>query len=178
LYERLKGWVSALRLIASVASLTDAATVAELAQHAPGNMSILVNALPRADLTDLLSRGDFKATIFAPTNRAFEAALLKLKLTPVALYADKKKLTEILSYHVVPGQALKVGDLRDGQRLRTQLKHELRVRADKAAGLTIKGADDDARVVAQDLVAGQSVIHVIDTVLLPPAKPSASVSAS
>ena len=59
-------------------------------------MSILVNALPRADLSKLIADPNLKATIFAPTNRAFEAALLKLKLSPRQLYADKTALTNIL----------------------------------------------------------------------------------
>ncbi|GBF94457.1 hypothetical protein Rsub_06991 [Raphidocelis subcapitata] len=88
-------------------------------------MSILINALPRADLNPTIADPNFKATILAPTNRAFEAALLKLKLTPK-----------------------------------------------QGAGTMFVGASETAKIVAADIAAGQSVIHVVDTVLLPPTKPS------
>eukprot|EP00879_Flechtneria_rotunda_P000072 GHRR01000110.1.p1 GENE.GHRR01000110.1~~GHRR01000110.1.p1 ORF type:complete len:213 (+),score=94.51 GHRR01000110.1:158-796(+) len=143
-------------------------TVAELAEHAPGNVSILINGVDRADLHNIIADPDFKATIFAPTNRAFEVALLKLKLTPAQLYADKTALTNILSYHTINGQSLTAADLKNDQELTTVSQHKLRVKVDKVAGTAIQGDQDTAKVVAADIKAGQSVIHVIDTVLLPP----------
>jgi len=46
-----------------------AGTVAELAEHAPSNMSILVNALNRVDLHQTIADPNFSGTIFAPTNK-------------------------------------------------------------------------------------------------------------
>eukprot|EP00775_Hariotina_reticulata_P013542 gene13542-13668_t len=148
-----------------------AGTVAELAEHAPSNMSILVNALNRVDLHQTIADPNFSGTIFAPTNKAFRVALLKLKLTPEQLYADKTALTNILSYHVVGGQALAAGDLKDGQQLTTVSQQPLTVHVDKVAGTSIQGGEDTAKVLAVDIKAGKAIIHVIDTVLLPP-KPS------
>ncbi|KAI8472577.1 MAG: FAS1 domain-containing protein [Monoraphidium minutum] len=147
-------------------------TVAELAAHAPGNMSILINAVPRADLDPIIAKPDLKVTILAPTNRAFREALLKLKLTPKQLYADKTALTNILSYHVIADQALKVGDLKDGQEFTTVSHHKIGVNVDKVAGTVFKGATESAKVIAADIMAGQSIIHIVDTVMLPPPKPS------
>lgn len=58
-----------LLLLPPAACSCQAATVAELAQHAPGNMSILINALNRADLNQVIADPNFSGTIFAPTNK-------------------------------------------------------------------------------------------------------------
>lgn len=146
-------------------------TVADLAQHAPGNMSILINAVNRADLQTVIADPEFTATIFCPTNKAFRLALLKLKLTPEQLYADKTALTNILSLHVINGQALSVGDLKDGQEIETVSKQKLTVHVDKVDGTRIQAGDDIAQVLAGDVKAGKSIIHIVDAVLIPP-KPS------
>lgn len=74
----------------------DPSTVAELAQNAPGNMSLLVDGVERAGLDTAIADPAFEATIFAPTNRAFEIALIKFKITPAQLWTDKTALTNIL----------------------------------------------------------------------------------
>ena len=67
-----------------------------------------------------------------PPLQAFRVALLKLKLTPKQLYADKTALTNILSYHVIPGKAQAAADLKDGQELTTvNQKDKLKVIMDK-----------------------------------------------
>ncbi|WIA33292.1 hypothetical protein OEZ86_006432 [Tetradesmus obliquus] len=151
-----------------------AKTVAELADHAPGNVSMLVNGVKRADLQAVIGDPNWEATIFCPTNRAFRTALLKLKIKITDLYTDKTALMNILSYHTVPGPALTAGQLKDGQQLTTVSKHTLTVHVDKVEGTSIAGASDTGKVVAADIKAGKTVIHVIDEVLLPP-KPSAEL---
>jgi uncharacterized surface protein with fasciclin (FAS1) repeats len=148
-----------------------APTVADLAQHAPSNMSILINAVDRADLQTVIANPDFTATIFCPTNKAFRLALLKLKITPAQLYADKTTLTNILSYHVIDGKALAISDLKDGQELTTVSKQKITAKVDKVAGTSIQGGEESAQVLAGDVKAGKSIIHIVDAVLLPP-KPS------
>jgi uncharacterized surface protein with fasciclin (FAS1) repeats len=59
------------------------------------------------------------------------AALAKMKLTPVQLYADHTKLLDILSYHTIGGPALAAGDLKDGQQLTTVNQHTLTVHVDR-----------------------------------------------
>lgn len=63
--------------------------------------------------------------------QAFRLALLKLKITPAQLYADKTTLTNILSYHVISNQALAIGDLKDGQELTTVSQQKITVKVDK-----------------------------------------------
>jgi uncharacterized surface protein with fasciclin (FAS1) repeats len=130
-----------------------------------GKFTVLAEALTKADLvTTLKGAGPF--TVFAPTDDAFAAALKSLNITKDQLFADKAKLSSILTYHVVAGKvpASEVVKL-DGKSAKT-------VNGGTVA-ITIKGSDvylnGDTKVVQADIAASNGVIHVIDKVLLPPA---------
>ncbi len=122
----------------------------------------LVAALKQADLvTSLSNAGPF--TVFAPTNAAFE----KLPAGTVdGLMKDDKKedLQNILQYHVAVS-AMKAESFKDGQVLGM-------VNGDNAT-INIKDGkvmlNNSATIVAS-IPASNGMIHVIDAVLLPPAK--------
>ncbi|MFY7953151.1 MAG: fasciclin domain-containing protein [Armatimonadaceae bacterium] len=131
---------------------------------AAGNkdFSTLVTAVKAAGLVEVLSgKGPF--TVFAPTNAAF-AKIPKEKLD--AILKDKKLLTAILTYHVVPGKvmAADVVKLKDGTKVKTVQGASITVGL--KGGVTV----DKAKVVKTDIEASNGVIHVIDTVILPPTK--------
>jgi uncharacterized surface protein with fasciclin (FAS1) repeats len=97
----------------------------------------------------LTGKGPF--TVFAPTDEAF-AKLPEGTLE--ALLADKDKLTQILTYHVVPGK----------------------VNAEAVSGVsklsTVQGNElpvADIKIAKTDIKASNGVIHVIDEVLIPDA---------
>lgn len=122
-----------------------------------GSFTTLVAAVQAAGLVDTL-KGDGPFTVFAPTDEAFA------KLPPgtvEALLADKAKLTAILTYHVVPGRvtAADVGGLTTATTVQGGA-----LAIDTSAGVKI----NDATVVKADVMASNGVIHVIDTVLMPP----------
>ncbi|MEO8692156.1 MAG: fasciclin domain-containing protein [Acidimicrobiales bacterium] len=130
-----------------------------------GKFTVLAEALTKADLvTTLKGTGPF--TVFAPTDDAFAAALKSLNITKDQLFADKAKLSSILTYHVVAGKvpASEVVKL-DGKSAKT-------VNGGTVA-IALKGSDvylnGDTKVVQADIAASNGVIHVIDKVLLPPA---------
>jgi len=124
-----------------------------------GRFTTLVAAVQAAGLAETLS-GEGPFTVFAPTDDAFA----KLpEGTVEALLGDIPALSEILLYHVLPGKVMasQAGEL---------------TYAETAAGIDvrIKLMDgklfiNDAEVVISDIEASNGVIHVIDTVLLPPA---------
>jgi uncharacterized surface protein with fasciclin (FAS1) repeats len=124
--------------------------------------STLVAALKQAELVTALSNaGPF--TVFAPTNAAFD----KLPAGTVdGLMKDDKKsdLQNILQYHVTTS-ALKAEFLTDGMTLGM-------VNGDKVS-ISVKDGkimlNGSATVVAS-VPASNGMIHVIDAVLLPPAK--------
>lgn len=123
------------------------------------NFSTLKAALEAAGLTETLAgKGPF--TVFAPTNAAFEA-LGKEKVQALLQPENKEKLIKVLTYHVVPGQVMST-DLKSGT-------------AKTVEGGTVmvmvkdgKVKVNNAQVTQADVKASNGVIHVIDTVLLPP----------
>ncbi len=123
---------------------------------AAGNFNTLVTAVQAADLVDTL-KGDGPFTVFAPTDEAF-AKIPKADLD--ALLADKEKLTEVLTYHVVAGKVM-AADVAGMSSAETV----------QGSSLNISTADGvmvgDAKVTTTDIKASNGVIHVIDTVLMP-----------
>ena len=131
----------------------------------------LVAAVKAAGLVPTLeSPGPF--TVFAPTNEAFAklpAGTVDTLLKP----ENKKTLTNVLTYHVVPGR-LSAKDLME----------KIKEGGGKAMLKTVEGADltfeqkdgklwiidakgDTAQVTIRNVMQSNGVIHVIDTVLLP-----------
>jgi uncharacterized surface protein with fasciclin (FAS1) repeats len=121
------------------------------------DFSTLVAALQAAELVDTLS-GEGPFTVFAPTNEAFA----KLpEGTVESLLADKEKLTAVLTYHVVSGKVM-AADVVNLTEAATVGGANIAI--DASNGVKI----NDATVVTADIAASNGVIHVIDTVLLPP----------
>ena len=123
--------------------------------------SSLVAAVTAADLAETLS-GEGPFTVFAPTDEAF-AALPEDTLNFLLSEEGKEQLTEILLYHVVPGKVMS-GDLA-GQELSVATAGGPEVMIDATGDGVIVGG---ANVIAADVETSNGVIHVIDTVILPP----------
>lgn len=134
--------------------------IVETAQAA-GQFQTLVAAIGAAGLAETL-KGPGPFTVFAPTDDAF-AKLPEGTVESLLKPENRDKLTAILTYHVAPGQ-LMAADVVGSTRLATVNGASIPVEA--VSGAVRVG---DAQVVAADVVASNGVIHVIDTVLLPPA---------
>ena len=122
---------------------------------AAGSFKTLATALGAADLVGTL-KGKGPFTVFAPTDEAF-AKIPKADLD--ALLKDKKKLTAVLTYHVVPGKVM-AADVKAGK-VKTVQGSEVTIAT--TGGVTV----DKAKVIKTDIAADNGVIHVIDTVLMP-----------
>jgi len=132
-------------------------TVVDIAV-ADGRFTTLVTALQEADLVEALS-GKGRFTVFAPTDDAFG----KLpEGTIEALLADIPTLTDILLYHVVAGRVL-AEDVVLLEEAETLLGENISIRVEDG-----KVYINDAEVIITDIIADNGVIHVIDSVLLPP----------
>jgi uncharacterized surface protein with fasciclin (FAS1) repeats len=123
-----------------------------------GQFKTLVTAVKAADLVDTL-KGKGPFTVFAPTDEAF-AKIPQEKLE--ALLKDKKALTAVLTYHVVPGKVM-AADVVKLDSAKTVQGQSVNIVAQDGK-VTINGAN----VLKTDIVCGNGVIHVIDTVILPP----------
>ena len=145
--------------IASTQSASETKTIVGVAASDP-QFSTLVSLVKKAGLVGALS-GKQQLTVFAPTNAAF-AKVPKATLT--ALGKDKKALQAVLTYHVVKGAvpASKVVTLKSAKTLNGATV------AIKVTGGKVKV--NNATVVKTDVAASNGVIHVINRVLIPPAK--------
>jgi uncharacterized surface protein with fasciclin (FAS1) repeats len=135
---------------------------------ADGRFKTLVTGLQAADLVSTL-QGAGPFTVFAPTDDAFA----KLPAGTVeSLLADVPTLKNILLYHVVSGKvmAADVVKLSSANTVSGQ-PVTIKVEGDKVMV-------NDAQVVITDIEASNGVIHVIDTVLLPPAEAPAALPAT
>lgn len=132
-------------------------TIVDVAKEA-GSFQTLLTAATEAGLAEtLISEGPF--TIFAPTDEAFA----KLpEGTVEALLQDKEALKQILLYHVVEGSVM-AADV-------TKLTNAMTL-AEIPVQIKVEGESvmiNESKVTAVDITASNGVIHVIDSVLLPP----------
>ncbi|MCH2133484.1 MAG: fasciclin domain-containing protein [Phycisphaerales bacterium] len=134
-----------------------------------GQFATLLAAAEAAGLVEALSaKGPL--TVFAPTDEAFAklpAGTVESLLKP----ENKDKLAAILTYHVVPGRvysddAIKAGTAKTLQGNPASFKSN-------RDGVHV----NNARVVMADIDASNGVIHVIDSVMLPPASAAAASTA-
>lgn len=128
---------------------------------AAGSFKTLAAALGAAGLVDTL-KGDGPFTVFAPTDEAFAklpAGTVEELLKP----ENKAKLTSILTYHVVSGNV----EAEAAMKLKTATALNK-----KAIKLEVKDGAlylNASKVTTADVKCTNGVIHIIDTVLLPPA---------
>lgn len=140
-------------------SVARAADIVDTAVSA-GSFTTLVTAVKAAGLVKAL-KGKGPFTVFAPNDAAFA------KLPPgtvESLLKNKAKLAAVLKYHVIPG-GVKAADVA-GKSLTVTTLQGQPVRVNGSFGVRV----NDAHVIQPDIVASNGVIHVIDTVLLPPAR--------
>ncbi len=131
-------------------------SIADLVMNS-AQFSTLLTALQAANLVDTLKSGQY--TVFAPTDAAFN----KLPSDVLAgVLNDPELLKSVLLYHVVPGKV--------------NAKQVMSLKSVKSAqggvlGIQMMGSKvmvGGANVVQADVMACNGVVHVIDTVLLPP----------
>lgn len=153
----MRRFFSLFALVAGLAVAASAADIVDTAVSA-GNFTTLVAAVKAAGLVDTL-KGAGPFTVFAPTDEAFA------KLPPgtvEGLLKDPAKLKDILLYHVVSGQVMAASVVK--------MKNAKTVEGGmvKIHAMGGKVMVDNATVVKADIACDNGVIHVIDTVIMPP----------
>lgn len=153
--------------LVAIAGSAPAADIVETAVAAK-DFNTLVAAVKAAGLVETL-QGDGPFTVFAPTDAAF-AKLPKGTVESLLKPENKEKLAAVLKYHVVSGRVM----AKDVVTLKS-------AKTVQGATVRIKASDDgvqlnDSKVVKTDIVCDNGVIHVIDSVLLPPEKASKSAA--
>lgn len=157
---------------AEEAKLKEEARANSIAGQAMANndLSTLAGALASADLATMLSEpGEY--TVFAPSNQAFEK-LPQKKRDELMLPENKEMLTDVLTYHVVPGvitsdklaEAIKGAN---GSYAFKTVKGEELTASMSGDQLVIKdGSGKKAQVILGNVPASNGIIYIIDTVLM------------
>ncbi len=127
---------------------------------AAGSFNTLVAAVKAADLVSTLkSAGPF--TVFAPTDAAF-AKLPAGTVDDLLKPENRDKLRAVLTYHVIAGRVSKA-DAAKVSSAKTVQGADVKIETG-ASGVRVGGAN----VVTADIGCSNGVIHVVDSVLLPP----------
>jgi uncharacterized surface protein with fasciclin (FAS1) repeats len=149
---------------AGTAPARQAANDKTIVQTAAGDprFTTLVSLVKRAGLTDALS-GERQLTVFAPTDGAFDKVP---RSTLRKLLGDKALLRRVLLYHVVAGD-LKAAQIVKLRSARTLAGPSVRIRFRHS---TVYLNNARTKVVQPDIAAANGTIHVINRVLLPPAR--------
>jgi transforming growth factor-beta-induced protein len=150
--------------------LVDAAT----APDEPQFQVLLAAALESDVLRSILDDPDADITVFAPTDEAFFAALDELGIGYSELTTDTSQLIAILTYHIVEGR-VPAADLTDQSVLNTLYGETTLTVTTSTTGLLL---NDTAQILESDITASNGLIHVIDTVLLPPADSGTSIDST
>jgi uncharacterized surface protein with fasciclin (FAS1) repeats len=137
------------------------------AATAAGNFSTLIAAVKAAGLAETLA-GPGPFTVFAPTDEAFKA-LPPGTLDGLLKPENKAKLADILKYHVVSGKANAAAV--------TGSKEWTSLEGSKLAVTNTNGAKiQNVKISKPDIECSNGYIHVIDAVLMPPAKNDAKAA--
>jgi uncharacterized surface protein with fasciclin (FAS1) repeats len=147
----------------SQAAIDDGVSAKNILQVAIGSPdhTTLVAAIQAAGLEHVLANNG-PLTVFAPTNAAFDklpAGTVEELLKP----ENKSKLKRIITYHAAPG-TYKGALLKDGMNLFQATGDNVKI-AVNGDEVTVNGAK-----ILGTVEASNGVVHVIDTVLLPPEK--------
>ncbi len=152
-----------LALFVSPVIADDKKDIVDTAAGAEG-FKTLVAAVKAAGLVETL-KGEGPFTVMAPTDEAF-AKLPEGTLESLLKPENKDKLVAILTYHVIPGKVMAADVVKlSGESVKTVQGSTAKIEV-KDGVVTIDGA----KVVKTDIECSNGVIHVIDTVILPPAK--------
>jgi len=157
--KTLACFLLAIPLMASAGSYSMKKDIVDVAA-ANDSFTTLVTALKAADLVGAL-QADGPYTVFAPTNEAF-AKLPQETLTELLKPENKKDLQAVLTYHVVSGKV----DAKTAMGLSAAPSLQGETIAISLSGDNVM--INQAKVIAADVNASNGIIHVIDTVILPP----------
>lgn len=151
-------------LIAAVAALSGCATHSvpvSIADTVSANsqLSTLSSLVAKAGLADTL-KAQGPLTVFAPTNEAFAKVPLKIM---ESLAADPVKLKAVLTYHIIPGKVM-AAEIKNGD---AKTANGANVALSKAGEFVTV---EEALVQVADITASNGVVHIIDSVLIPPAR--------
>ncbi len=145
--------------LSGCASMSSPVSIADTLAATP-ELSTLNSLVVKAGLVNTL-KGAGPFTVFAPSNAAFAKVPAK---TLEDLGKDPAKLSAVLTYHVIPAKVM-AGDVKNNSNVKTV--NGANVAVSKAGEFVTV---EDGMVQKADIAASNGVVHIIDSVLLPPAR--------
>merc|ERR1719312_2430428 len=141
-------------IVESAAATPELSTLSSTLTH-------LLNTGTEADwLVEFLAgKGPF--TVFAPSNEAFKK-FGKDKLAELMKPENVDQLKAVLQRHVVPGELEAINIPKGTTKLKTLGGGEIVL---NDSGVRVQTSAGNANVIKTDIMAGNGVIHVVDTVL-------------
>lgn len=130
---------------------------------AEGDLGVFLEALGAAGIMDDL-RGEGPFTLFIPTDEAFNSYLNEAGMSQEEVFAGAEMLQAILNFHIV--NMMEDADMvmgMSGESFTTASGEALEVTVDGEVVMV-----GSATIERYDIEASNGVIHVIDTVLIPP----------
>ncbi|MGB3590738.1 MAG: fasciclin domain-containing protein [Nonlabens sp.] len=136
------------------------------------NFSVLLTAINQENLFDTLEDENATFTVFAPNDAAFTALIDEDPNDDIDNAGDilgLSNLSDILTYHVVSGAAVRAGDIMNGMTVNPLFDNpnsSFTISTSGANPVITDGASRNTTIIANDVTAVNGVVHVIDNVLL------------
>lgn len=144
--------------VSGCATMSGPVSVSETIAKNP-SLSTLSGLLTSSGLSETL-KGAGPFTVFAPSNEAFKAVPAK---TMDALAKDPAALKNVLTYHVVAAMSM----AKDVKNSKVKTVNGATIELAKAGDMVTV---ESGLVTQADVTASNGVVHIIDAVLIPPAK--------
>jgi len=142
------------------------ANIVQVAVASP-QLTTLVSLVKQAGLVSALSSPKAHLTVFAPTNAAFAKLKKAAPMTFNAIATTPALLKKILTYHVLPSEVdamAATAAAKKGASVKTLEGEKIKLSI-VAGKLTLNGS---STVIKADIAASNGVVHLINTVLVPP----------
>ncbi|KAF8056829.1 hypothetical protein HT031_006172 [Scenedesmus sp. PABB004] len=130
-------------------------------------LSMLNQNTASIPLADKLRDAGFVGTVFAPTDAALQPLADAVGGDLTSALGDPAQVNDVFSTSVIPGAALRLADLKDGQTLTTLNGNTVTVKVVNAAGGPAYFINS-ARIAAGNIAAGKAVIHEMSSLVVPP----------
>ena len=135
-------------------------------------LTTLLDLVVKADLAEALGEVE-PATIFAPTNSAFESVPKDILNS---LLNNKQLLKDTLLNHIIPKSVIKFDNLKEDNKVSSAGGDPLRITVGRKSGFT-STAVNSIQVLRTDILTGSgSVIHTVNGII-PAVKESDNVAA-
>jgi transforming growth factor-beta-induced protein len=162
----LTGVLAAATTASTTHRQTSQANIVQLAASSP-QLTTLVSLVKKAGLVAALSNPKAQLTVFAPTNAAFAKLKKAAPKTFAAVATTPALLKKILTYHVLPAKVdamAATAAAKKGASVKTLEGEKIKLSI-VGGKLTLNGS---STVIKADLAASNGVVHLINTVLVPP----------